>query len=205
MPSTPLRIGVMFEAVQLSDIMGIDVFGNLSVDCVEAVKDLLPENASLKELAIPITWYFISSSLEPAATTALPMKIVPNTTYDDCPRDLDIVIIGGPLITFRPAAADKFMKEAWNSTRVWLTTCIGSMWLASTGLLDGRKCTTNRLLLPHAKQLHPGVNWQDKRWIVDEKPYTGDGKGELWTSGAAGTGKRRCSTLEEQEFTLTVL
>ena len=79
------------------------------------------------------------------------------------------------------------------------------MWLASAGVLDGRRCTTNRLLLNHAKQLHPGVDWQDKRWIVDEKPYTGDGKGELWTSGAAGTGKRRCSTLEEQEFTLTVL
>ena len=71
-----------------------------------------------------------------------------------------------------------------------LTTCTGAMWLASTGLVDGKKCTTNRGFLSVAKASHPNVDWQDQRWVVDEKPYEGsEGKGELWTSGAAGAGE----------------
>jgi transcriptional regulator GlxA family with amidase domain len=73
---------------------------------------------------------------------------------------------------------------------VVLTTCTGAMWLASTGLVDGKKCTTNRGFLSVAKASHPNVDWQDQRWVVDEKPYEGsEGKGELWTSGAAGAGE----------------
>jgi transcriptional regulator GlxA family with amidase domain len=53
------------------------------------------------------------------------------------------------------------------------------MWLASAGVLNGRKATTNRGALEVAKQLYPEVDWQDERWTTD---------GKFWTSGGAGAG-----------------
>lgn len=183
-----LRIGVMAERVQLSDIMGIDIFGNLSTHVVSDMAPFVPESAAFLPQALDITWYYMSSTTEPFEATPT-VRIVPNITYDECPRDLDIVIIGGPLPNHRPAAADRFMKEAWDKTPVWLTTCTGAAWLASSGVLDGKKATTNRLFIPAAKQLYPGVEWVDQRWISDEKPFAGEGKGEVWTAGGAGAGE----------------
>ena len=84
-----------------------------------------------------------------------------------------------------------------------------SVWLASTGLLEGKTCTTNEEFLDMAKQLYPGTNWLRQRWVVEEKEYDGaDGrKGELWTAGGAGTGKMlllthasRCLLLQAGNF-----
>lgn len=83
-------------------------------------------------------------------------------------------------MTFRPPAADKFLKEMWSKTKIVLTTCVGSLWLASSGVLNGKTCTTNRFALGLARQLYPDVEWLDQRWVID---------GNLWTSGGAGAGK----------------
>ncbi|KAK4646956.1 uncharacterized protein QC761_0029500 [Podospora bellae-mahoneyi] len=209
-----LRIGVLLELVQLSDIMGIDLFGNLSASYLNQVLPLDPKFGAFTPHAMNIEFFYIASSLEPATTTppnaSLPNSIggfrfLPNVTYDDCPRDLDIILIGGPLPTHRPEAADRFMKEAWGKTRVWMTTCIGSLWLASTGLLEGKKVTTNKEFLPVARAGFPGTEWVYQRWVVDEKPYEGgDGKGELWTAGGAGAGidmiARYCLDNFDKEF-----
>ncbi|GAB7356897.1 hypothetical protein MBLNU459_g7758t2 [Dothideomycetes sp. NU459] len=158
-----LKIGVMMEEVQFSDIMGAGWAESKFLDTA-------PE----------MEFFYMADTLDPA-NMGLTMKIVPNVTYDGAPRDLDILVIGGPLITHRPAAADKFMKEAFPQTKAILTTCIGSIWLASSGVMKGMKATTNRGFLPIARQLYPDVEWQDQRWIVD---------GKLWTSGGAQAGKK---------------
>ncbi|KAM0321461.1 hypothetical protein ACHAQA_010108 [Verticillium albo-atrum] len=183
-----LCIGVMMEAVQLADITGIDVLGNLSTSHYE--QGLTFDDSFIKyaDDAVDMTFYYIGTTLEPTGASPS-LSYLPNVTYDTCPRDLDIVIIGGPLPSHRPPQADRFMKEAWPKTRVWLTTCIGSMWLASTGLLDGKKATTNRSVLLVAKKMHPEVEWLDQKWVVTDKLYDGsNGKGELWTSGGAAVG-----------------
>lgn len=192
---TKLRIGVMLEEVQLSDVVGIDVFGNLSREYMNEVKHFSEELARLEERAIDIEFFFLATTLDPVRVTP-GVRAVPTATYDDCPRDLDIVIVGGPLLTHRPPQADRFIKEAWARTRVWLTTCIGSVWLASAGVLDGRKCTTNREFLDVARKMYPATEWLDQRWVVDEKPYDGAGKGELWTGGGAGAGE--CTPTRKQ-------
>lgn len=187
----PLRIGVMLEEVQLSDIVGIDIFGNLSKDYVDLFGAHSPPHAEFIPLATPMEFFYMATTMEPGGMTPN-LRFVPNVTYDTCPRDLDIVITGGPMISHRPAAADRFMKEAWASVRVWMTTCVGSMWLASSGMIEGKKATTNRGFLTMAKKLHPGVEWVDQRWVVQEKEYDGKrggGKGELWTAGGAGAGQ----------------
>ncbi|KAH7305847.1 class I glutamine amidotransferase-like protein [Stachybotrys elegans] len=193
-----LRIGVMLEEVQLVDIAGIDIFGNLSDSYVSGVISVDQKYAKFGPHAVSIEFFYIATTLEtsfmtppqPGSDSLGGFKFVPTVTYDDCPRDLDILLIGGPVPSHRPPQADKFMKEAWSKTPVWLTTCIGSIWLASTGLLEGKTCTTNKEFLDMAKQMYPGTNWLRQRWVVEEKEYEGtDGrKGELWTAGGAGAG-----------------
>ena len=177
-PAT-LQVGVMFEAVQLSDIACLDILGNLSTLAVTALGPAAPRN--LQENAIDITFHYISSSLDPAFMTPS-LHAMPTTTYDTVPRDLDLLIIGGPLPSHRPDAANRFMKEAVGEKKIKtvLTTCTGSMWLAFSGVLDGKQATTNRLFLPLARQMYPNVEWLDQRWVVD---------GNIWTSGGAAAGK----------------
>ena len=105
---------------------------------------------------------------------------MPTVTYDDAPRDLDILIVGGPMPTFRPAAAERYLKEAFGKIGVVMTTCVGALWVASAGVLKGKKCTTNREALEMARHLYPETEWIDARWVVD---------GNLWTSGGAGAGE----------------
>ncbi|KAK2000456.1 DJ-1/PfpI family protein [Colletotrichum falcatum] len=184
-----LRIGVMLEAVQLSDIMGIDLFANLSRAYYDQVKDFDPEFLQWAQHPVDMEFFYISSTLAPAEVTpGLRLKILPNVTYDDCPRDLDLVLVGGNLPSLRHPSSFRFIKEAFPKTRVWLTTCTGSSWLAGADVLTGKKATTNREFLTYARQLHPETEWLDQRWVVDEKEYDGEGNGELWTSGGAGAG-----------------
>lgn len=57
-----------------------------------------------------------------------------------------------------------------------LTVCTGSALLAKTGLLKGRRATSNKLSFDWAAQQDPGVHWQRKaRWTRDGKYYTSSG------------------------------
>ncbi|OLN97391.1 Isonitrile hydratase 2 [Colletotrichum chlorophyti] len=194
-----IRIGVMQEGAQLADIMGIDFFGNLSRDYYTMAKDFDPEIAEKFDHPIDVKIYYISSTLEPTVMTT-GLKFVPDFTYDTCPRDLDIVFIPGTSPLQRPPQADRFMKEAFPKTRVWMTTCLGSLWLASAGVLKGKKCTTNREFLKMAGEVHPDTEWLSQRWVVEDKEYEGEGKGELWTSGGAGAGLSMIITYLNQNF-----
>ena len=56
------------------------------------------------------------------------------------------------------------------------TVCTGSALLARTGLLDGKKATSNKKAFAWVMSQGPEVNWVKKaRWIRDEKYYTSAG------------------------------
>jgi transcriptional regulator GlxA family with amidase domain len=173
----PLQIGVMLEEVQLADIACIDLLGNISSTLLTALGDFA--SPDLRAHAVEMKFHYVSSTLAPTNMTPS-VKVIPTITYEDAPRNLDILLIGGPMPSHRPAAADKFMKEVAKETKNILTACTGAMWLASSGVLDGKKATTNRMFLGMAKQMYPKVEWMDRRWIVD---------GEIWTSGGAFAGE----------------
>ena len=171
-----LRIAVMQENVQSSDIIGADLFGNISQHYVQMASTI--GLGDFTNAAPEIEFFFPATSLEPAFMTP-GIYFKPTHTYDDVPRDLDVLLIGGSIPTFRPSDADRFMKEAFPRTKVVFTTCIGSLWLASTGIMNGKKATTNREYLPIARSLYPDIEWVDHRWVID---------GKLWSSGGAGAG-----------------
>jgi putative intracellular protease/amidase len=51
-----------------------------------------------------------------------------------------------------------------------MTVCTGSALLARTGLLDGKKATSNKRAFAWAKTNSEKVIWDNKaRWTIDEK------------------------------------
>ncbi|KAL1609893.1 hypothetical protein SLS60_001558 [Paraconiothyrium brasiliense] len=177
----PLRIGVLYEEVQLTDLAGLDILGNMSSRIVSMVSNLIPAMGELKPYARDMEFLYISSSLEP--TWATPdMYIRPTHTYGNAPRDLDIILLGGPDPQKVPEASLSFLREASKQTKAILATCTGGMWLAKSGILDGKKATTNRLLLPAARHMFPDVEWQDERWVTVEGHFE---SAQIWTAGGA--------------------
>ncbi len=57
-----------------------------------------------------------------------------------------------------------------------MTVCTGSVLLGTTGILNGRKATTNKLDYRQTVPLAPKVEWIPKaRWIEDGKYFTSSG------------------------------
>jgi transcriptional regulator GlxA family with amidase domain len=174
-----LQVGIMLESVQLSDIVGLDILGSVSKEYLDLTGTYTPISDTLYAQAHPMTFHYIASSLTEPTFMTPSLRFVPTVTYDTCPRDLDILLIGGPLPNHRPASADRFMKEAVEKTEVVMSVCTGGMWLADSGALKGKRATTNREVLSLVKVAHPEVEWKDERWVIDEK---------FWTAGGAGCG-----------------
>jgi transcriptional regulator GlxA family with amidase domain len=193
--STPtpktLRIGVLYEETQMSDLVGVDIIGNCSKHMMdqfgELFSQIMPEAdlQALTQAAVPMEFLYIASTLEPVWTTPQ-MYVRPTHTYDNAPRDLDIILIGGPNPATVSEASLKFLKEASKQTKTILTTCTGGMWLARSGALDGKEATTNRMMLAMAKSMMPNVDWQDQRWVTEKGHFDG---AEIWTAGGAGAGQ----------------
>lgn len=181
----PLRVGVLYEKTQMTDLAGLDILGLLTPKTLDMVCSMQPAFEPLKQFAIPMEFLYISSSLELAWTTP-EMHVKPTHTYANAPRDLDIILVGGP----DPAGVEEesleFLKAASKRTKVILTTCTGAMWLARAGVLDGKRATTNRVLLDVARQMMPKVEWLDQRWVVEQGQFEG---AQIWTSGGAGCGE----------------
>lgn len=174
-----LKVGVLMENAQLSDMAFVDILDQLSLPHVQAVAAY--GMAEFLPLAIDMQWHYIASSLEPAVL-APAVRFVPTHTYDSAPHDLDIIFVGGVPVSFRPAAATVFLQKAVPRAKAVFTTCLGSLWLASAGLLKDRNATTNRLALTASRDMFPETKWQEQRWVVD---------GNIWSAGGPGAGELR--------------
>ncbi|PXV58380.1 DJ-1/PfpI family protein [Dysgonomonas alginatilytica] len=68
------------------------------------------------------------------------------------------------------------IKSLAEKSRYILTVCTGSALLARTGLLDGKKATSNKRAFDWVKSNSDKVNWiQQARWVIDGKYYTSSG------------------------------
>jgi transcriptional regulator GlxA family with amidase domain len=57
-----------------------------------------------------------------------------------------------------------------------MTVCTGSILLGMTGVLDGRRATTNKMDFTNTVHLAPKVDWvKEARWVKDGKFYTSSG------------------------------
>ena len=99
-------------------------------------------------------------------------------SLDDCPA-LDLILLPGGQGT-RTGVENGPLID-WIRTRAELaelvmTVCTGTSLLARTGLLDGRRATTNKLAFDWVMSHGPNVSWvKQARWVVDGKFVTSSG------------------------------
>lgn len=70
---------------------------------------------------------------------------------------------------------ERLSKAVMQATHC-LTVCTGSALLAKTGLLDGKRATSNKKAFGWVASVNEKVLWMGKaRWVADQKYYTSSG------------------------------
>lgn len=99
--------------------------------------------------------------------------------FDAAPAMLDVLIIPGGHGTRTEINNEVFIdhvRQMAEQSRYTLTVCTGSALLAKSGLLDGRKATSNKRAFNWVVTTGPNVLWvKAARWTVDGKFYTSSG------------------------------
>lgn len=152
----PTKIGiVIFPGFQLLDYAGpLDAFNILSNS----------NTLTLSTIAYNTSPIPTQNFVQTKQGSDFSQSIVPTHTFDNAPDDLDMLLLPGGLGS-RDAESEvymapqvEFLKRYLGKERAdgkgfegegkklkWvLTVCTGSEILARTGLLDGRKATTNK-------------------------------------------------------------
>ena len=101
---------------------------------------------------------------------------------DDCPP-LDLLLIPGGIGTREQVDNGplvKWLRSRADELEVAMTVCTGTALLAQTGLLDGRRATTNKMFFAWPETTWPAVRWvREARWVED---------GKFWTSSGVSAG-----------------
>ncbi|MBT5435816.1 MAG: DJ-1/PfpI family protein [Alphaproteobacteria bacterium] len=93
--------------------------------------------------------------------------------------DYDLLLIPGGESAHEAAKSSvlaDWIVETANHAELVMTVCTGSILLATTGVLDGRKATTNKLDFTRTVPVAPRVEWvRQARWVEDGKFFTSSG------------------------------
>jgi cyclohexyl-isocyanide hydratase len=103
------------------------------------------------------------------------MMILPDTTFENCPR-LDVICIGGGLA--QGAIEDDpevlaFLRKQGSTAKFITSVCGGSQFLARAGLLQGYRAATHWAMREQLSQL--GVEVGTERVVIDRNRITGGG------------------------------
>jgi putative intracellular protease/amidase len=94
-------------------------------------------------------------------------------------NDYDLLLIPGgdaALIAGQDEEFLQWIREASANAEKVMAVCTGSVLLAMTGVLDGRKATTNKRDFIDTVHLAPHVDWvREARWVEDGKFFTSSG------------------------------
>lgn len=94
-------------------------------------------------------------------------------------RGIDLLLIPGGAGTRWQACNPGFLsalREQAERAETVLTVCTGSGLLARTGLLDGRRATSNKRAFGWAREQGANVSWVPQaRWVEDGKYFTASG------------------------------
>lgn len=94
-------------------------------------------------------------------------------------NDYDLLFIPGGDAALEAAKDEAFMdwiRDASAHAERVMAVCTGTVLLGMTGVLDGRKATTNKLDFLATIPLAPNVEWvRQARWVEDGKFFTSSG------------------------------
>ncbi|KAI3394949.1 hypothetical protein diail_2056 [Diaporthe ilicicola] len=179
---------VSFGVVVFPAFQPLDLFGPLDV-------------LSLLSRSNRMNLYIIAETLEPVSTKQLPVtgddntqppptqspgfgaSILPTHSFATAPA-LDVLLVPGGQGTRAqsPAisGAVEFIRERYHSLQYLITVCTGSGLAARSGVLDGKRATTNKMAWESIVALRPQVDWVHRaRWVND---------GNVWTSSGISAG-----------------
>lgn len=93
--------------------------------------------------------------------------------------DYDLLFIPGgdsALEAAKDEALMQWVRDTSNGAERVMAVCTGTILLGMTGLIDGKRATTNKLDFTSTVHLAPKVNWvKQARWVLDDKYYTSSG------------------------------
>jgi putative intracellular protease/amidase len=94
-------------------------------------------------------------------------------------NDYDLLFIPGgdsALIESEDDVLMQWIRQASANAERVMAVCTGTVLLGMTGVLDGRKATTNKLDFKKTVHLAPRVQWvKEARWVEDGKFFTSSG------------------------------
>jgi transcriptional regulator GlxA family with amidase domain len=156
--STTKRLGaLLFPGFELLDVFGpLEMFGNLPglIDVV------------------------IVAQQKSRVSSAQGPSVLPDYGFDDCPP-LDLVLVpggmGARVEVDNPVLID-WLRQRASAAEIAMTVCNGTSLMARTGLLDGRRATTNKMFFQSVADPEPRVQWvKEARWVEDGKFITSSG------------------------------
>lgn len=185
----PIRFGIPLYPYQIIDVMGsIDVISGSHVNMLKIAESMGLVSKDALNQGLELEFYHIQDSTTGIAPVELYLEnitAVGNTTCADCPP-LDYLLLGGPMPDYKMSdEMIAFIKDrlAKKEIKTVFTACTGSLVLAQTGLLDGKRAAVNHTAITLAEKLYPAVKWakrSDKtNWVVE---------GNIWTATTACTG-----------------
>lgn len=154
----PIRTGmILFDGFEQLDVFGpLEMFGLLGQDATISVVAEEPG--------------CIQSSGGPRVCADVAMKEA--TGYD-------VLLVPGGIGTRSKVDDSTFvaeLKRLAEASSIVATICTGSYLLASTGILDGHRATSNKRAFRMVAASAPNVDWVAKaRWIEDGKYFTSSG------------------------------
>ncbi|MEM9196838.1 MAG: DJ-1/PfpI family protein [Pseudomonadota bacterium] len=105
-------------------------------------------------------------------------RVIPDKTIGEG-TGYDLLLIPGgdsAIDVAKVPEAMGWIRETVQNAELVMTVCTGSILLAMTGMLDGRKATTNKQDFRGTVPLGPNVVWVEKaRWVQDGKFFTSSG------------------------------
>lgn len=119
----------------------------------------------------------VAETLDPVPSYHGTRTAVDRTLEESTNYDL-ILIPGGDSAPLEPRndAINKWIVEASGNAEYVMAVCTGTVLLATTGLLDGRRATTNKKDYKATIPYGPNVEWVPKaRWVEDGKFFTSSG------------------------------
>lgn len=140
-------IVLLFPGFETIDAMGpVEMLGNLPYVAIRFAS--LSGGVIKSAQGVPVA----TEKWRPAPTNWL---LVPGAA----PQHLDL-----------PEAFFAMLKRSAEAASEVMTVCTGSVLLARTGLLDGRRAATNKNAMGMAVKRFPAVRWAERaRWVEDGK------------------------------------
>ncbi len=136
--------------------------------------DLVGPLQVLRALPPPFRTVVIGERIEPMATDT-GLVLTPERRLEELPRPFAVIVPGGPgsVAAMGNEAIQAYLRSAAPGAEVMSSVCTGTLVLAATGLLEGRRATTHWAYAAELERL--GARYVPERYVEDGKFVTAGG------------------------------